>query len=133
MLCGLHNVGAKMSERWIDQAGQWLKGVQKTDGSFGESADTYEEPALKGQGPSTASQTAWGAMGLMAVYGPHDPAVRRAVRWLCRTQLDSGTWNEMWFTGTGFPRVFYLRYHLYRLYFPLMCLGRFTRLSRQKN
>lgn len=133
VLCGLHNVGAKMSERWIDQAGQWLKGVQKTDGSFGESADTYEEPALKGQGPSTASQTAWGAMGLMAVYGPHDPAVRRAVRWLCRTQLDSGTWNEMWFTGTGFPRVFYLRYHLYRLYFPLMCLGRFTRLSRQKN
>ena len=69
-------------------------------------------------------------MGLMAVYGRDDPAVEAGVRWLCDQQLDTGTWDEPWFTGTGFPRVFYLRYHLYRLYFPVMCLGRYS-LGRQ--
>jgi len=110
-----------------------LRSVQKEDGSFGESADSYEEPAMKGKGPATASQTAWGAMALMAVYGPRDPAVLRAIRWLLGSQLASGTWNEPWFTGTGFPRVFYLRYHLYRLYFPVMCLGRWLRLVKMTN
>ena len=114
--------------------------MQKLDGSFGESADSYEDPSLKGQGPSTASQTAWGAMALQAVFGCEDPDVLRALEWLAATQLDAaaaadlarnpdrdpaGSWHEPWFTGTGFPRVFYLRYHLYRLYFPMMALGRF--------
>jgi squalene-hopene/tetraprenyl-beta-curcumene cyclase len=63
-------------------------------------------------------------MALMAICGPADPGVVRGIRYLLDTQLESGTWNEPWFTGTGFPRVFYLRYHLYRLYFPIMCLGR---------
>jgi len=124
VLCGLQNIGYDMSRRWCQRGGEWLKQVQQSDGSFGESADTYEDPSLKGVGPPTASQTAWGAMALLAVYGPDDPAVRRAIQWLCDTQLDSGTWDEPWFTGTGFPRVFYLRYHLYRLYFPVMALGR---------
>lgn len=124
VVCGLKTVGADMSQPWIQRAGAWLRSVQQQDGSFGESAETYEDPALKGSGPSTASQTAWGTMALMAIYGPHDNGVLRGIRYLLDTQLSSGTWEEPWFTGTGFPRVFYLRYHLYRLYFPIMCLGR---------
>jgi len=133
VVCGLKTVGVDMNQPWIQKAGVWLRSVQKEDGSFGESADSYEEPAMKGKGPATASQTAWGAMALMAVYGPRDPAVLRAIRWLLGSQLASGTWNEPWFTGTGFPRVFYLRYHLYRLYFPVMCLGRWLRLVKMTN
>ncbi len=124
VVCGLRTVGVDMNQSWVLGAGAWLKSVQKEDGSFGESADTYEDPSLKGQGPSTASQTAWGTMALMAIYGPYDRDVLRGIRWLVNSQLESGTWDEPWFTGTGFPRVFYLRYHLYRLYFPIMCLGR---------
>ncbi|MEE9212309.1 MAG: squalene--hopene cyclase [Phycisphaeraceae bacterium] len=123
-LCGLRAVGHDMTVPWVERSGQWLRSVQNEDGSFGESADTYEDSSLMGQGPATASQTTWGTMALMAVYGPDDPAVQRGIQWLCDTQLESGTWDEPYFTGTGFPRVFYLRYHLYRLYFPIMCFGR---------
>jgi len=122
--CGLKTVGVDMNQPWIQKAGSWLRSVQNGDGAFGESADTYEDPSFKGKGPSTASQTAWGTMALMAIYGPGDPDVIRGIRYLLNTQLESGTWDEPWFTGTGFPRVFYLRYHLYCLYFPIMCLGR---------
>ncbi len=124
VVCGLRRIGYDMDRRWVQRAGEWLKSVQKADGSFGESCDTYEDPQLKGRGPATASQTAWGAMALLAIYGPDDADVQRALTWLCETQLQSGTWDEPWFTGTGFPKVFYLRYHLYRLYFPVMALGR---------
>jgi squalene-hopene/tetraprenyl-beta-curcumene cyclase len=110
--------GVSRDEPWVQRAGQWIKSVQKPDGSFGESADSYEETRRAGRGPSTASQTAWGAMILQEIYGPDDPDLRRAIEWL-------GSWSEPWFTGTGFPRVFYLRYHLYRLYFPIMALGRY--------
>lgn len=133
VLCGLRTVGQDMNAPWVQLAGKWLKSVQRHDGSFGESADTYEDRSLMGQGPPTASQTAWGTMGLLAIYGPDDEAVRRGIRWLCDTQVDTsigGTWNEPWFTGTGFPRVFYLKYHLYRLYFPVMCLGRWLHHPR---
>jgi squalene-hopene/tetraprenyl-beta-curcumene cyclase len=141
VICGAKNIGANMNEEWVRRAGQWLRGVQKPDGSFGESADTYEDPTIKGQGPSTASQTAWGTMAMMAIYGPHDPGVQSGILWLTQAQLTedhptsgdrAGSWHEPWFTGTGFPRVFYLRYHLYRLYFPVMCLGRWLRLSVEK-
>jgi squalene-hopene/tetraprenyl-beta-curcumene cyclase len=127
VICGLRNVGVDMSLPWIQKAGAWLRGVQKPDGSFGESADTYEDPSLKGSGPSTPSQTAWGTMALMAIYGPDDIGVHQGIRWLVDTQLATGNWEEPWFTGTGFPRIFYLRYHLYRLYFPIMCIGRWLR------
>ncbi len=127
VLCGLKTVGQDMNVAWVQKAGRWLKSVQKDDGSFGESCDTYEDRSLMGTGPSTASQTAWGTMAMMAVYGPTDPDVQRGIKWLVKTQLESGTWDEPWFTGTGFPRVFYLRYHLYRLYFPIMCLGRWLK------
>jgi squalene-hopene/tetraprenyl-beta-curcumene cyclase len=124
VVCGLKTIGIDMNQPWIQKAGAWLRSIQKEDGSFGESADTYENPELKGTGPSTPSQTAWGIMALMAVYGPNDPGVLKGIRYLLGTQTQSGSWDEPWFTGTGFPRVFYLRYHLYRLYFPIMCLGR---------
>ncbi len=129
VVCGLKIVGVDMSQPWIQKTGAWLRRVQKHDGSFGESPDTYEDPSSKGSGPSTASQTAWGTMALMAIYGPGEPGVIQGIRYLIETQLESGSWEEPWFTGTGFPRVFYLRYHLYRLYFPIMCLGRWLRES----
>ena len=133
--------GVSRDAAWIQRAGEWTRSIQKRDGSFGETADSYLDPSLKGQGPSTASQTAWAAMILQEIYGPRDEGVRRAIDWLARTQLSveqasdpalnpdgdpAGSWRELEFTGTGFPQVFYLRYHLYRLYFPLMALGRFV-------
>jgi len=124
VLCGLNRVGVDMTEPWVLKAGRWLKSVQKADGSFGESAYTYEDPETRGQGPPAPSQTAWAAMAMMAVYGPEDPDVQRAIHWLVDTQQPDGNWDEPWFTGTGFPRVFYLRYHYYRLYFPIMAIGR---------
>ena len=139
---GLHSVGYDMTEPWVKQSGKWLKAVQKPDGSFGESCDSYEDPTLKGQGHATASQTAWGAMSLMAVFGPDDPDVGRAIQWLCDTQISvatsepdvlQGTWDEPWFTGTGFPKVFYLRYHFYRLYFPIMAIGRWLRSGQTRS
>ena len=102
--------------------------VQKTDGSFGETPASYDDPALKGKGDSTASQTAWGTMGMMAALGAEHDAVRRGIEWLIAHQGGDGNWQEPQFTGTGFPRVFYLNYHLYRLYFPLMALARYNRL-----
>ncbi len=132
VLTGLNAVGEKMDQRFIRKAADWLRSCQKPDGSWGESCQTYENPELKGRGPSTASQTAWGAMGLLAASGADDPAVQKAIRWLTDAQNPDGNWDEQWFTGTGFPRVFYLKYHLYRLYFPLMALARFRRTQSRK-
>ena len=99
--------------------------MQNADGGFGESILSYDDPSLKAKGKSTASQTAWGLIGLLAAVGADDPAVARAVAWLVSHQNDDGTWDEDEFTGTGFPRVFYLKYHLYRNSFPLYALARY--------
>ena len=128
VLAGLKAIGEDMSAQYIQRAANWLRGVQKPDGSWGESCATYEDPSLKGQGESTASQTAWGVMAMLAAMGPNDPAVKKGVDWLISTQAEDGAWDEQWFTGTGFPKVFYLKYHLYRHYFPLMALGRYRRM-----
>ncbi len=134
--------GLSPDEPWLAKACAWIKSIQQPDGSFGESADSYEDPSRKGQGPSTASQTAWAAMILQEICGPNDIDLSRAINWLVDTQMDDdqaadpdyntdgdppGSWREPEFTGTGFPRVFYLRYHLYRLYFPVMAIGRYLR------
>ncbi|MDP6986656.1 MAG: squalene--hopene cyclase, partial [Phycisphaerales bacterium] len=126
-LLGPLRCGVSPQEAWVQRAGAWLSSVQKHDGSFGETADSYINPAIKGTGASTASQTAWGAMTLSEIFGASDERTRRAIQWLCDTQLDvatdedpAGSWTETEYTGTGFPKVFYLRYHMYRLYFPLM-------------
>ncbi len=129
VLNGLARQGVPASDPMVGRALAWLGAVQNADGGFGEGLESYADRAAMGRGPSTASQTAWGAMGLLAYLPPSDPRVRRAVGWLLDAQLTAGpaagSWAEEAFTGTGFPRHFYLRYHLYRLYFPLMALGRF--------
>ena len=131
VLAGIQSVDADMNADYIQKAAQWLRSVQKSDGSFGETCGSYDDPGLKGQGESTASQTAWGVMGLMAAAGANDLDVKRGIDWLIATQAEHGGWDEEPFTGTGFPKVFYLKYHLYQHYFPLMALGRYRRLLNQ--
>jgi squalene-hopene/tetraprenyl-beta-curcumene cyclase len=109
----------------------WLRTVQKADGSFGESLRSYEMPATKGQGPSTPSQTAWGLIGLLAGANLHEPAIVKAVSYLVHRQEEDGSWSEPDFTGTGFPGVFYLKYHLYRNSFPVYALARYSNQSRR--
>ncbi|MGH9773101.1 MAG: hypothetical protein ACRD4Q_15610, partial [Candidatus Acidiferrales bacterium] len=111
-------------------AANWLRSVQNPDGGFGESVLSYYDASQKGKGKSTASQTAWGLIGLLATAGASDPAVERAVGWLMTRQNADGTWDEEEFTGTGFPCVFYLKYHLYRNSFPLYALARYDNLRK---
>jgi len=109
-------------------AASWLRSVQNPDGGFGESLHSYSDSNWKGRGSSTASQTAWGLIGLLAISGTDDPAVYAAVKYLVDTQNEDGTWDEEEFTGTGFPSVFYLKYHLYRNSFPLYALAHYRNL-----
>ncbi len=113
------------AKEFCQRAVCWLRAVQKDDGSFGESLWSYTDPSTKGQGNSTASQTAWGLIGLLAGAQANDPAIQRAVSYLVDQQNSDGSWSEAEFTGTGFPGVFYLKYHLYRNSFPLYALARF--------
>ncbi len=115
-------------EACCQRAAEWLRGVQNADGGWGESCASYDDPALKGKAPSTPSQTAWSLIGLLAMGDPTDPAVTRGVRYLLDRQQPDGSWAEDAFTGTGFPRVFYLKYHLYRNSFPLYALARYSRM-----
>jgi squalene-hopene/tetraprenyl-beta-curcumene cyclase len=122
--CGLH--GAPEMRKAVD----WLISIQNADGGWGEDGASYKlgyrghEPA-----PSTASQTAWAVLGLMACGEVAHPAVARGIRYLLQTQGEDGLWNEERFTATGFPRVFYLRYHGYRKFFPLWALARYRNLQ----
>lgn len=113
------------------RAADWLRRVQNADGGFGETCASYDDPGLKGIGESTASQTAWGLIGLLATERPDDAAVQRAVAWLVEHQNEDGSWDEDQFTGTGFPCVFYLKYHLYRNSFPLYALARYRNLTKE--
>ena len=112
------------------RAGEWLRSVQNDDGGFGESILSYYDESLKGRGASTASQTAWALIGLLATIDPNDPATERAAAWLVSHQNEDGSWDEDEFTGTGFPCVFYLKYHLYRNSFPLYALARYDNLKK---
>ena len=118
------------AKEYCQRAVNWLRSVQKSDGSFGESLRSYHEPQTKGQGNSTASQTAWGLIGLLAGAETTDPAIQNAVSYLVDQQNADGSWSEDEFTGTGFPCVFYLKYHLYRNSFPLYALARFRNQSQ---
>jgi squalene-hopene/tetraprenyl-beta-curcumene cyclase len=128
VLKGLRVVGEPLNAPYVQRAQEWLRAHQNADGGWGETCDTYNDPSLRGTGPSTPSQTAWAVMGLMAAGDTESPALRRGIDYLCATQSPEGTWEESQFTGTGFPKVFYLRYHLYRLYFPIFALGMYARL-----
>jgi squalene-hopene/tetraprenyl-beta-curcumene cyclase len=116
---------ALTAQEYCQRAVQWLRAVQNPDGGFGESIASYYDPSLKGRGTSTASQTAWGLIGLMAASDIEDPSILRAATHLLEQQEADGSWSEKEFTGTGFPCVFYLKYHLYRNYFPLYALARY--------
>jgi squalene-hopene/tetraprenyl-beta-curcumene cyclase len=107
----------------------WLRAVQNSDGGFGESCGSYDDPELKARGQSTPSQTAWALIGLLAAGEPNEPAVKQAISYLVDQQRDNGAWPEAAFTGTGFPRVFYLKYHLYRDVFPLYALSRYKNMQ----
>jgi len=119
------------TREFCKRAVSWLRSVQKVDGSFGESLLSYDAPSTKGQGTSTASQTAWGLIGLLASAGTEDPAVAKAVAYLVHRQEVDGSWSEPEFTGTGFPGVFYLKYHLYRNSFPVYALARYSNQLRK--
>ncbi len=121
-LRGLKAMGESMENIRYQQAGRWFIKHQYPDGGWGESCRSYDDPNLKGQGSSTASQTAWALMALTSLEKVAEPAFRRGLDYLLRTQQADGNWSEELFTGTGFPRVFYLRYHLYCTYFPLLAL-----------
>ncbi|HTS13656.1 MAG TPA: squalene--hopene cyclase [Candidatus Limnocylindrales bacterium] len=127
VLRALETIGLSKQAEGL-RAAQWLRSVQNGDGGFGESILSYYDTAMKAKGPSTASQTAWGLIGLLAVAEPNDPAIERAVAWLVEHQNPDGSWDEDEFTGTGFPCVFYLKYHLYRNSFPLYALARYDNL-----
>jgi squalene-hopene/tetraprenyl-beta-curcumene cyclase len=111
----------------IRRGAAWLEGVQNDDGGWGEDLRSYDDAAWSGRGESTASQTAWALWGLHAAGEADGDAARRGVEFLVRTQRDDGGWDEPWYTGTGFPRAFYINYHLYRLIFPVSALGRCLR------
>lgn len=126
VLLGLRAINAPEDEDMLARGTSWLKSVQNEDGGFGETCASYKAPELRSEGESTASQTAWAVMGILAGESKSGKAVEDAVDFLCRSQAPDGSWPEPEFTGTGFPNHFYLRYDGYRCFFPLMALGRFV-------
>jgi squalene-hopene/tetraprenyl-beta-curcumene cyclase len=124
---GLAAAGVPADDPAIKRGANWLLAHQQACGGWGESADSYEQPELRGQGPVTASQTAWALLGLFAAGHAHGKPVERGIYYLLDTQRPDGAWDELEFTGTGFPRVFYLRYHYYPIYFPLLALASYAR------
>lgn len=128
VLRGLAAIGLPREDPAVRRAAAWLKACQNPDGGWGERCESYMDPTLAGTGPSCPSQTAWALLGLMAAGEVEDPAVARGVRSLLDTQAADGSWTEPFYTGTGFPRVFYLRYHGYAMLFALWALARYQRL-----
>ena len=127
-LTGLQAAGEDIDEPRYQRAADWLEARQNTDGGWGELPLSYDDPARKGEGPSTASQTAWALQGLAACGRAGGAAASRGIEYLLARQLDNGSWRDEYWTGTGFPKVFYLRYHLYATYFPLRALAILDRL-----
>ncbi len=124
---GIQAAGTRMEQDFVQRAAGWLRAHQNPDGGWGETCQSYgDDPAERGRGPSTASQTAWGLFGLLAAGQPDDRPIQAGLRYLLDTQCADGSWTEPLYTGTGFPRAFYLHYDLYRIYFPLIALGRYA-------
>lgn len=117
----------------IRRAVTWLVEHQNLDGGWGEDLRSYVDDAWRGRGASTASQTAWALLGMLAAGEADHPATLRGVDYLVRTQTAEGTWDEPWFTGTGFPWDFSLNYHLYRLVWPIQALGRYVQAATQQS
>ncbi len=134
VLCALNAAGVDHAAPEMRKAADWLIAIQNADGGWGEDGSSYKldykgyEPA-----PSTASQTAWALLGLMATGDTAHPAVQRGIAYLMKTQGRDGFWDEARYTATGFPRVFYLRYHGYRRYFPLWAMARYRNLASRND
>ncbi len=129
VLAGLRAIGVDLSEPYIRRAVAWLESKQNSDGGWGESCHSYDDdPEWSGKGDSTPSQTAWAIMGLMSAGMTDAFSVARGIQYLLRHQMKDGSWEEVRHTGTGFPRVFYLRYHWYCQYFPLWALAMYRNL-----
>jgi len=151
-LCALKALGMDSSEEVIQRAAKWIVEHQNSDGGWGESCASYMDDSYRGKGPSTASQTSWAIMALLSVQDSRfDQAILKGLRFLVSTQKENGTWDEPWYTGTGFPgygvgdridlsqwadkleqgaelsRGFMVNYNLYRHYFPLIAMGRARR------
>ncbi len=126
VLRGLSAIGEDMTQDWILRGRDWLESCQNSDGGWGETCGTYENPSTKGIGPSTASQTAWAIMGICACGDLDRPGVQRGLGYLLRSQKPDGSWDEEQITGTGFPRTFYLKYDMYRQNFPLLALATYV-------
>jgi squalene-hopene/tetraprenyl-beta-curcumene cyclase len=133
-LCALNAAGLDGSDPAVRKAADWLIAIQNRDGGWGEDCDSYKLD-YKGYelAPSNASQTAWALLGLMAAGEVDHPAVTRGIAWLRRMQDDRGLWPQDAYTGGGFPRVFYLRYHGYPKFFPLWTLARYRNLKRRND
>jgi len=131
VLRGLEAIGVDYHEPYVQQAAEWLRMVQNPDGGWGESCGSYDDPTTRGVGHSTPSQTAWAIMGLLAASDTRSDSVTRGVAYLLRTQNKNGSWDEPHTTGTGFPRVFYLIYTLYRQYFPLIALTTYKKVMAE--
>jgi squalene-hopene/tetraprenyl-beta-curcumene cyclase len=123
VLRGLRAIGQDMTQNWILRGRDWLESCQNNDGGWGETCETYDDPTQKGRGESTASQTAWAIMGICACGDLNRPSIQRGLRFLLSNQKPDGSWDEPQITGTGFPRVFYLKYDFYRQNFPLLALA----------
>jgi squalene-hopene/tetraprenyl-beta-curcumene cyclase len=140
VLRGLEAQGYWNHEPAIQQAAEWIRMVQNADGGWGETCGSYDDPGTRGIGPSTPSQTAWAVLGLLAAGDTRSDSVAKGIRWLVDRQTAEGTWDESAegrngeaiYTGTGFPRVFYLAYHLYRDFFPLLALTTYKRAMERE-
>ena len=122
---GLIAAGVRPGKPCIRRAVAWLEAHQNPDGGWGEDLRSYDDPSWAGRGESTASQTAWALLALLAAGDGDGAAAERGIRWLAQTQRPDGGWDEPQFTGTGFPGDFYINYHLYRVVFPVSALGRY--------
>ncbi len=136
VLRGLEAIGIDQHEPQVQQAAEWIRMVQNPDGGWGETCGSYDDPNTRGVGPSTPSQTAWALLGLLAAGDDRSDSLGKGIRWLLTHQLQDGSWDESMgegptrqglITGTGFPKVFYLAYTLYRQYFPLLALTTYKR------
>ncbi len=130
VLCALNAAGIPASDPAVRRAVAWLLSVQRADGGWGEDAESYGGAPHGVYSESTPSQTAWALLGLMAAGDTDNPALANGIDYLTGTQRGDGEWTELPYTAVGFPRVFYLRYHGYRLYFPLLALARYRNLKR---
>ena len=140
VLRGLEAMGFWNHEPAVQQAAEWIRMVQNADGGWGETCGSYDDKNTAGVGPSTASQTSWAVLGLLAAGDTRSDSVAKGIRWLVEKQQADGGWLELAdgragesvYTGTGFPRVFYLGYHMYKVYFPLLALTTYRKAMERE-